>query len=67
MVRKLAIDGDCRIIPDTWNLIKEFVRAEDKGPIMVKGKSEEIRVYHVLSIDSPKRDADYVQRASPRV
>ena len=51
----------------TWNLIKEFARAEDKGPIMVKGKSEEFRVYHVLSIDPPKRDADYVQRASPRV
>ncbi|MFP6890361.1 MAG: hypothetical protein VCF07_11555, partial [Nitrospinota bacterium] len=59
--------GTLRISDYTWNLIKQFARAEDKGPIMVKGKSEEIRVYHVLSIDPPKRDADYVQRASPRV
>jgi c-di-GMP-binding flagellar brake protein YcgR len=51
----------------TWDLIKDFARAEDKGPIMVKGKSEEIRVYRVLSIDPPKRDANYVKRASPRV
>ena len=51
----------------TWNLIKDYAKAEDKGPISVKGKSEEIRVFHVFSIDPPRRDAHHIKRASPRV
>ncbi|MEE9256926.1 MAG: adenylate/guanylate cyclase domain-containing protein, partial [bacterium] len=51
----------------TWDLVKEYAEAEDKGLIRVKGKSDEIRVYHVLSITPPKRDAHHVKRTSPRV
>ncbi len=51
----------------TWEMIKEFTRGEDKGRIKVKGKSEEIRVYHVHSIQPPRRDVHHVKRAVPRV
>ncbi len=51
----------------TWDLIKDFAEAEDMGPIQVKGKSDDIRVYHVLSITPPRRDAHHVHRSSPRV
>lgn len=37
------------------------------GPIQVKGKSDDIQVYHVLSITPPRRDAHHVLRSSPRV
>ena len=50
----------------TWDMIKDFAKAEDKGPIKVKGKAEEIRVYHVFSIEPPRRDAHHIQRTSPR-
>ncbi|MBT3350172.1 MAG: GAF domain-containing protein [Nitrospinaceae bacterium] len=50
----------------TWDLIKDFAKAEDKGPIKVKGKSDEIRVFHVFSIEPPRQDAHHIERTSPR-
>lgn len=51
----------------TWEMIREFARGEDQGPIRIKGKSEEIRVYQVHSIQPPRRDVHYVRRSSPRI
>jgi adenylate cyclase len=51
----------------TWEMIKDFARGDDKGPIQVKGKSDKIRVYHVHSIQPPRRDVHHVKRAGPRI
>ncbi len=51
----------------TWEMIKDFARGDDKGRIQVKGKSEEIRVCHVHSIQPPRRDVHHVKRSSPRI
>lgn len=42
----------CIISETTYSLVKEFVNAEEQEPIRVKGKSEPLRIYKVVSINS---------------
>ncbi len=44
-----ACPGEILISHDTWSLINEYVEGEEKDAIMVKGFSEPLRVYRVLS------------------
>ncbi len=41
----------CIISENTYQLIKEFIEVEEKEPIKVKGKSEVLKIYRVVSIN----------------
>lgn len=50
----------------TWERIKDYAQGEALGPVKVKGKSEEVPVYIVKSIQPPSREAGQVKRTTPR-